>query len=446
MAKICRPLKRSKTGLETEFHLIDRKGMISNRAKEVIETLRSKHKRIDVTNEIGQNMIEFGCYPDVLEVNPTMHLITSLQKAHEVADDHDLLIYPFATYPGRFTPQFVNKQHYNTKKKIWGSPQYEHAARAVGFHHHYALPKGVFDAKELKLKLMRRSKLERSMVGSYNFEIAADPALTLLAQSSPFYQGQLFAKDSRVIVYRGGAKLNYMEGLNARLQQIGGLPPYKQTVTDLLLSMTKRVARWKREVKKVAPHIEFDKLYPYKLDIGWHPVKINKHGTLEQRGMDINLLSNVVAITVLLKYCLREIQREFLEIVPADFAIDTPFKLEGNILYIPPHTYVRNHLQPLSAYNGYGKIEMQNYVKRFLAFARSATPKRYNKIIKPLYTMMENRESVSDRIIKYARSKGYIVDGKISNSDSAELALYYAGKFPKDLENTNKALQRVAML
>ena len=332
------------------------------------------------------------------------------------------------------------------KKKIYGSPRVDHSCRATGFHHHYTLPKSVFDAKNKTLKLMRRSKLERSMVGSYNFEIAADPALTLLMQSSPFYQGQTWAKDIRVITYRGGKKLHYMDGLNAKLQQIGGLPPYKMTVTDLLLSLTKRVARWKREIKKVAPNVDFDKLYPYKLEIGWHPVKLNKHGTLEQRGMDVNYISRVVAATVLLKYCLREIQREFIEVVPADFAMDKPFKREGNIMYIPPHTYVRNHLQALSAYHGYANKEMTFYAKRFFAFAKSVTPKRYYPIIKPFQNMIENRESTSDSILKYAKRKGYVHDNRISNRDSAEMALYYADKFPKDLEKIKQKLEKVAMV
>jgi len=441
-----RPLKRSKTGIEAEFHLIDEKGRISNTAKDIISAVQRKHKDVHITKEIGQNMIEFGCYPDVHEYNPTMHLIDSIKKAHAICRKKDVMIYPYATYPGRFEPKFSEGEGYDIKKKIFGYPRIKDACRAVGFHHHYTLPKGVFDSKDKVLKLMRRSKLERSMVASYNVEIAADPALTLFAQSSPFYQGKMLAKDSRIVIYRGGRKLKYMDGLYAKLQQIGALPPYKQTVTDLLSSMTRRIKRWKDEIKRVDPTIIFEELYPYSLDIGWHPVKINKHGTLEQRGMDINMMSNTVAITVLLKFCLKKLQREFIEVVPADFAIDEPFKLENGILYIPPHTHVRNNLQLWSAYLGYNHDEMHKYAKSFFKFAKSNTPSSYNEILKPLQDMIDNKQSASDAILKHARKKGYLDKKGITDDDAAEMALHYAEEFPKDLEKTHKALEKVANL
>jgi len=439
-----RPLKRSKTGIEAEFHIIDSQGKISNRAPEIISELKAD-RDIHVTKEIGKNMIEFGCYPDVPEYNPTMHLVQSIAKAEAVCENKELHLYPFATYPGRFKAEFSEGSGYDLKKQIFG-PRAETLCRATGFHHHYTLPKGVFDEQTKFLKLMHRSKLERSMVASYNLEIAADPALTLFAQSSPFIQGSYLAKDSRIVSYRGGKKLRYMDGAYAKLQQIGALPPYKQTVTDLLSSLSRRINRWRDEIRKVDPTIIFEELYPYSLDIGWHPVKINKHGTLEQRGMDINYMSNVVAITVMLKYVLRKLQREFVEVIPADFAIQEPFKIENSIMYIPPHTYVRNNLQLWSAYEGYERKEMHNYAKRFFSLARNLTPKSYASIIKPLRDMIENKESQSDAILKYAKKKGYMENDKIGNADAAELALHFAKTFPKDLAKTRERLQKVASL
>jgi len=445
MPKKKRVLKRSKTGMETEFHLIDEKGRISNRAYEIIMALKTEHKEVDVTKEIGRNMIEFGCYPDVATYNPTMDMITTIEKAWHTCAERGLKLYPFATYPGQFKPEFTPGAAYDMKKKIFGFPRIEHSCRATGFHHHYTLPKGVFDAERKMIKLLRKSKLERAMVSSYNFEIAADPALTLFTQCSPFYQGSLLAKDSRIVIYRGGRKLRYTRGLYSNLQQIGGLPPYKQTVTDLLSSLHRRWQRWKKEVKKVDPNANFDELYPFKLEIGWHPVKINKHGTLEQRGMDINYMSIIVAVTVLLKFCLKKIQREFIEVVPADFAVVEPFKLEGNILYIPPHTHVRNQLQTWSAYHGYDHKQMYNFARRFFTFARSLTPKRYNAILRPVYDMIDKKESVSDMVMRYAKKKDYLCNGNITDDDSAKLALYYADKFYEDLQITKNKLNSVSV-
>ena len=444
--KASKPLKRSKTGIEAEFHIIDNKGLISNRAGEIINNLHEKHKNIDVTSEIGQNMIEFGCYPDVKEYNPTMHLLNSIDQANEICNKKDLMLFPFATYPGKFEPQMTPKAVYKMKMKIFGRSRIKNSMYATGFHHHYTLPKGVFDEKTKTLKFQKRSKLERSMMSSYNFEIAADPALTLFAQSSPYFQGRFLGKDSRVILYRGGKKLKYMGGLYAKLQQMGGLPPYKQTVTDLLISLSNRWKRWKKEVKSADPNANFDELYNYKLDIGWHPVKLNKHGTLEQRGMDINYMSQIVALTVALKFCLKNIQREFKEVIPADLAIDKPFKVENEILYIPPHSYVRNHLQKWSAYDGFDKPEIYNYTKRFFSFVKNVTPKKYTSIIRPMYDMVDKKESMSDQIMAYAKKKGFVDNGKMDDSGAQEISLHFADRFPADLNKTREALEKVSLL
>ena len=44
----------------------------------------------------------------------------------------------------------------------------------------------------------------------------------------------------------------------------------------------------------------------------------------------------------------------------------------------------------------------------------------------------------------YTKYKGYINNGKISNRNAAELALYYAGQFPKDLLETKRNLEKVS--
>lgn len=440
-----RVLKRSKTGMETEFHLIDLDGNISNKSLSIINKLKQAYPEVNVVKEVSQNIIEFGCYPDVKTYNPTLDMIHSIEKAIEILKKDNVLIYPFSTYPGKFESKLSDGNKYELQQKIFGKERFDIAGRVTGFHHHYGLPKGVFDYEKRKIKTLRRSKLARSLVSSYNFEIAADPALTLFTQSSPFYQGQHFAKDSRMLVYRGGKKLKYMDGLYANHQQIGALPPYKQTTTDLLSSLYKRWKRWDQSIKKVDPSLDINEIYPNKLDITWNPVKINKHGTLEQRGMSINNMSIVVATTVLLKFSLKAIQQNFLEIIPADFAIDEPFKVENNILYVPPHSYVRGKLQPWSAYDGYNNKAMAEYAKRFYNFARSVTPKKYNHIIKPICGMIENKKSMSDKILGYAKKQDYLRFDTISDEDASKLAVYYAEKFPKDLENTKKELEKISV-
>jgi len=114
-----------------------------------------------------------------------------------------------------------NDRPYRIKESIFGKNRWKIAGRCVGFHCHYTLPRGIFDAQLRVLKMIIRSKIKDSMVNSYNLLIAADPALTCFMQSSPFYQGKYLGKDSRVIMYRGGECFNNSSGLYANLEEFG---------------------------------------------------------------------------------------------------------------------------------------------------------------------------------------------------------------------------------
>ena len=54
----------------------------------------------------------------------------------------------------------------------------------------------------------------------------------------------------------------------------------------------------------------------------------------------------------LLKFVFRQIYRDFYTVLPSDIGRDEPFKVEGNVIHIPPHTHVRNYLQKESALKG----------------------------------------------------------------------------------------------
>ncbi len=439
-------LKISKTGMEAELFLISRKGRIANEAGRVIDAVKRAHPQLNIVPESGKNIIEFGCYPHSDSHNPALDLLTSIEKTIDICEPMGIQVYPFGTYPGRFNPVINRKPGYLIKQKIVGNERFQHAGRCASLHIHYSLPKSVYDNKERMVRILKKGKLGRSLTSSYNFTVASDPALALYLQSSPFYQGRHIAKDSRMVMYRGGTKLRSPDGLYAKMQQIGGLPPYKETLTDYLSSINKRWIRWIRAVKKADPDANIKELYPSKLDIGWGPMRINKLGTVEERGLDMNYLSISIAAAVLWSSCMRLIQQHFIRVQSADFAVEEPFKLEDDTLYIPPHTYVRNNLQRWSAYKGYAKKEMHQYATRFLKFAKSVTKKKYSKLIRPVEEMVESKKSRSDRILAYAKTKGWLSDGSISDRRARELALVYAAEFRKDILKTKKEIERITLL
>lgn len=441
-----RPLKRSMTGLEIETFLMDEGGRISYNNLELIKRVLKQHPKAEILKECGRNMIEFGCYPSINTYNPAIEIIGSLEKTIGVAEGMGLRLFPFGTYPGSYRAEFTPDRSggYRIKKKIFGKERFALATKAVGFHHHYALPKGVFDYAKKNIKMLFDSKLQRSMLNAYNFEIAIDPVLTLLMQSSPFIDGRNLAKDCRMLIYRGGKKLKYPKGLYADLQQLGGLPPYKQTETDLINSLKRRREIWKKKVNEADPSAKMSRLYPYNLDIGWNPVKINKQGTLEQRGMDMNFMSVLLGVSALLKFCLKKIQREFIEVIPSDIGIKDPFRIRKGIMFIPPQTHVRVVYQKMSAYEGFESDELFEYAKRFFTFAKSVTPDFYYPILKKIESMIAKRRSISDEMLSFAKRKKYLdAHGNISDENAAEFALHYSRMFESDLKRSKAIVKRI---
>ncbi|RLG13004.1 MAG: hypothetical protein DRN71_05535 [Candidatus Nanohalarchaeota archaeon] len=432
-------------GLEIELHIIDEKGKLSYKGLDLINKIKTKYPEINVVKECGLNMVETGCYPHMNAYNPAVEMIGTIETIIRVAKENKLRVYPFGTYPGktesRFTPDING--NYKIKEKIFGVENFSLATKAVGFHHYYALPKGVFDYEKKNLRLLIDSKLKRSLLNTYNFEIAIDPILTLLTQSSPFFEGKLLAKDSRMLIYRGGKKLGY-PGLYSNFQQVGALPPYKQTETDLIRSIKRRQQRWKRAAKKADKNVNFGRMYATELDISWNPIKINKHGTLEQRGMDMNYMSIVLGVSVLLKSCLKKIQREFIEVIPSDIGIKDSFKLHNGIMYIPPHIFVREKLQKSSAYKGFDDDALYGYTKRFYMFAKSVTPEIYNPLLKNIENMIRKKSSVSDKIVGFAKRKKMIdSSGEISQKDAQVIALHFSKKFENDLKKTREIVEKI---
>ncbi|NQU98179.1 hypothetical protein HQ533_01825 [Candidatus Woesearchaeota archaeon] len=440
-----RPLKRAMSGFEVEMHILKSNGSMSYKGFDLVQKVKKKYPEVDVVKECGKNMLELGCYPDINSYNPALEIINSIEKVIEVAKENKLIIFPFSTYPGliktKLTPDTSGK--YELQKKIFGKEKFSLATKVVGFHHHYAFPKGVFDYNKKELKLLLDSKLKRSLINSYNLEIAIDPILSLLTQSSPFFEGEILAKNSRILVYRGGKKLKY-PGLYDKLQTLGALPPYKQTATDLISSLKLREKKWAELVKKVDSKIDFRKIYPYNLDISWNPVKINKHGTLEQRGLDINYMSTILGVSALIKFTLKKIQRDFIEVIPSDKGITNSFKIKEGIMFIPPQTYIRKKLQKASAYEGFANKELYEYTKRFYRLAKSLCPEVYKPLLKKVESMIKKKRSLSDEMLTLARRKKWVnKKGKIPPIHTKKFARYYSEKFEKDLIETKQIVEEI---
>lgn len=435
-----KPLKKSLTGFEIELFTIDSQGKIVNAADDILNKAK-KGGSMSIKKENSLSMIEVASYPNEMIPDAMNHLLDELEHAIQIAEKFGALLCPLGLYPGRFSPIMRNDLKYEIKKSIFGKQKYKIEARCAGFHCHYTLPRGIFDSQIRALKLLVRSKIKDSFVNSYNMMIAADPALTCFMQSSPFYQGEYMGKDSRIIMYRGGEALNNNAGLYADFEDFGGMPHYKSTTLDIMDLITTRFQKWKSYIKSLGLNIKVLSLYGSTLYTTWGPVRISPHGTLEQRGMDMNHPKYIISMGVLIKFILKKLQEEHYAVIPSEIGIKEPFKAEKDVIYIPPYSYVGNTLQRLSAYKGLDSDIIYNYCRRFLKFAASIMPKDRLRLILPLKYMLERRKTISDEIIDCAKKSGFKRnDKKISSKLSAEISLSHSERLIKEIEEARRMI------
>ncbi|MBI5221436.1 MAG: hypothetical protein HY979_01375 [Candidatus Magasanikbacteria bacterium] len=430
-------LKKSTLGFEVEFLILDKNGQVSDKADVLLDKLAEKNRdpHSEIVKEVAKNIIEVGSYHDVDSVNTLQALLNNIQLLLYTADELNLAICPLATYPGKFTPKIRQDLRYKVQMSLFGQKRFLAAGRVVGYHFHYALPWGVFNQKKLTLKKLINSKNKQSLVNAYNFLVAADPAITTFMQSSPFYQGRYLGKDARLLVYRGSKELEYPDGLYSDFPQFGALPMYAHTGTNIIDRINTRHHDWFEALKASGVReADFPK-YKSILDTNWTPVKLNKHGTLEQRGMDMNHLVLLESVSFLLSRVLKAIQENFVKVETADFAIDEPFKIEKDTIYIPPDTYVIKELQKLSVYKGMESDVMWYYCKRLVWLVRILEGKRFDDwLLEPLDEMIKNRKTVSDEIIEQAKQLGYTNYKKVMPKEiAAQIAIDHSQRLFKEI-------------
>lgn len=432
------PLKRSMSGYETENFILKNDGSLDHSGK--IFKLAEK-KGLAVKKEAAKSMVEVICMPHKRLSSTSIDLINNLLQLTELTEKNNGHIYPFSTYPGINKPVIQKNEWYKTQEKIFGYDKYMTAGLCCGFHQHYALPRGMFDPKTKFINYKLKSKIKKTLIDSYNLLNAVDPIFTTLLQSSPYDNCKYLAKDSRMLLYRGGKKLTYMKGKYAHHQLLGGLSPYKQTLQDLISTIKRRKTKWDSLLRKQGLDPKKHCKCGSELDFTWNPVKINAHGTLEYRGPDMNLLSILFGMSTMMKFALREIQQNFLIVVPMDIEMKEAFTVENNMVFIPPHTIVRNELQVASAYEGFKNKDLKIYINRFYNFVKSNVLERYRPLLKPIKQMIDNETSISDKIVAKTKRAGY--KNKITQSYAKELSLFYSKQFIKDLEQCQTVLSKI---
>ena len=68
-------------------------------------------------------------------------------------------------------------------------------------------------------------------------------------------------------------------------------------------------------------------------------------------------------------------------------------------------------------------------------------PKDRIRLIKPFKEMLNNRKTVSDEILDYARKKGFKKSGRISNNLACNITLLHSRRILDEIIHTRKLIE-----
>ena len=397
-------IKRIRVGAELEFFAMDEYGNLVEDSNKLIKKL-SKHlnsKIVDVQPEVGKSMVELNFQPAENMTDLYKRISDIVKSVYDISESLNLIPYIAGTYPGKAKYKMRRKPWYSAKKKLFGDAM-ANALKVSGFHFHYTLPSGIVNKQTKQIQHLKYAESKNVFLNLYNFNIAADPALITLAQSSPYFEGKYVGKDSRVIVYRdfeieSDDTNEKLKGLHSGIFSFfGGLPNYEFTLSDINWSANKRKDTYVQMLRKIGYKLT-DVIFKSPLSFMWSPIRVNKIGTLEYRGMDSSDPKYLFLASSLLGNILSKIIEEGISVLPSDIGSSEPFKFEDGIIFLPPFSYVKS-IELLSSLYGLGNTSVMKYVKSLINLSKKLNAKlMFSDLITDIFN---GSGTNSDKLIKY---------------------------------------------
>ncbi len=324
-------------GLEQEFFLLEGSGEPSVRADEFLgsckeETGKHGSGPACFAPEFVMGLVEVSTPPvrSLADLEREYH--TNLRLALGSARSLGLRLYPLGTYPLSFEPVAREDLDYKVQVQTVGPERFIHAGRCAGTHLHLELAGGTVDPG-VGISAGATDAARAEALGLNNLATALDPALIFLTRSCPFYEGQITGPSPRTVHYRGGAAFGW-EGVYTGLPWAGGLLAYTNTVEQLVRQQFDRYEAWLAAMDRagIERHL-FAEAGGDILRPAWNPVRINRQGTVELRGMDSNYPEVTLMAIELAVSVADRVRREELTVIPDDAT--RTFEVGGDTLRIP---------------------------------------------------------------------------------------------------------------
>ncbi len=357
-------------GMEQEFFLVDEEGVLSNQADAFLQRCWEiaqaicHHPQCFVP-EFVKSVVEINTIPVHNLSELTAEYLKTLKIGLRAARDLHLRLYPLSTYPLHIMPVRRNRPNYHLQAATVGAERFENAAKCTGTHLHLELPAGIVN-RRVGCSYNSSAADRAELLNTYNLVTALDAALIALSRACPFYEGRVSGMAVRTLHYRGREEFGW-EGVYTHLQPVGGLLPYAASIEDLVELLFHRYYTWLEAMGRAGLDRQLFRQWGGELlKVGWNPVRLNRLGTIELRGMDSNYPEVTLALSALIVDAVNRVRHEELIVRPKAGA--KTFELNEGKLNVPEFEYLNGELLYGAVTEGVNSLAVKTYLDSVLEF------------------------------------------------------------------------------
>jgi len=326
-----------RVGLEQEFFLVEDSGRPSQRADEFLRicqavTEEESGSAACFAPEFVLGLVEVTTSPVYTISDLEREYAQNLALALRTARSLGLRLYPLGAYPLPLEPAVRDGLDYRLQVSTVGPERFVDAGRCAGTHLHLELQAGTVDAWAA-ISATASSAAREEVLNIYNLATALDPALIALTRSCPFFDGKATGLAVRTVHYRGNAGFAW-QGVYTDLPQVGALLPYADDAEHLIKQQFDRYEAWLAAMDRAGvERRHFAEAGGDLLRPAWNPVRLNRQGTLELRGMDSNYPEVTLTTAAMILGATDRIRRDGLEVVPDEGV--RSFEVTEDVLRVP---------------------------------------------------------------------------------------------------------------
>ncbi|CAN5651686.1 hypothetical protein BH18ACT11_BH18ACT11_23310 [soil metagenome] len=326
-----------RAGLEQEFFLVEESGRPSERADEFLRSCQAMTKEESgsaacFAPEFVLGLVEVNTPPVYTLSDLEREYARNLEVAVRAARSLGLRLYPLGTYPLPLDPAAREGLDYRVQVSTVGPERFVDAGRCAGTHLHLELQAGTVDAG-VGISATASGAAREEVLNTYNLATALDPALVALTRSCPYFEGRATGLAVRTVHYRGDAFFGW-QGVYTNLPEVGALMPYADDAEHLIKQQFDRYEAWLAAMDRAGvERRQFAEAGGDVLRPAWNPVRLNRQGTLELRGMDSNYPDVTLTACALALGAADRVRRDGLEVVPDERA--NYFEVTGDVLRVP---------------------------------------------------------------------------------------------------------------